>query len=81
MSVHDIHVTELQSSEGSIGAFDEVLAGEAKVVDFAAGAGERGGVCAPVDLGSLVTLSRAAVVVVKLLLWTRQYRSCSIQNA
>jgi hypothetical protein len=80
MGVHDIHVAKLQSGEGRVGAFDEVLAREAQVVDFAAGAGERGVVRAPIDLGSLVCTFRV-VVVVKLLLWTRRCRFCSSQNA
>lgn len=81
MSVHDIHVAELQSLKGRIGAFDEVLAREAEVVDFAAGASECGVVRAPVDLGSSVSNFKVVVVVITLLLWTRQCRFDSIQNA
>jgi len=62
MGVHDINVAELQSVEGGLSAFDEVLAREAEVVDLAAGAGERGGVCAPVDLGALVCTFRGGDV-------------------
>ena len=64
VGVDDIDVAELQSFEGGLGAFDEVLAREAEVVDFGAGAGECGGVCAPVDLGALVVLVGFRVVVI-----------------
>jgi hypothetical protein len=64
MGVHDVDVAELQSFESGLGAFDEVLAREAEIINFGAGSGECGGVCAPVDLGALVLLAASRVVVI-----------------
>jgi hypothetical protein len=48
--VEDVDVGELQAGEGGVGAFDEVFAGEAEVVDLGAGGREGGVVGAPVNL-------------------------------
>jgi hypothetical protein len=54
MGVDDVDVAELETCECGFGAFDEVLAAEAQVVDFVAGSRQSGGVGAPVDLSWLV---------------------------
>jgi hypothetical protein len=48
--VQDVDVGELQARKGGGGAFDEVFARDAKVVDFGAGTFVGGVVRAPVDL-------------------------------
>jgi hypothetical protein len=48
--VEDVDIGELEARQGEVGAFDEVFAAGAEVVDFIAGGGERGVVGAPVYL-------------------------------
>jgi hypothetical protein len=50
VGVQDVDVRQLEALEGGFGGFDEVFAGEAKVVDFVAGRREGGVVGSPVDL-------------------------------
>jgi hypothetical protein len=54
MRVQDVDVGELQAREGGAGAFDEVFAGDAEVVDFGASAFVGGVVGAPVDLWTYI---------------------------
>jgi hypothetical protein len=77
--VDNVYVSELETREGCVGAFDEVFAAEAQVVDFVAGRGEGRVVGAPVDLFISVRMGRGGLVALPSS--KRQCRSGSSQSA